>query len=215
MLVVIGVGISALSNGQSMLIWAVYWGLALLGAVPAISVASDSTAWWMHTISPISGRDDRLGRLVANMVLAVPLTLIIGGVLPLIFPTVPLGPARSAVAAFTGYCAATGAGLITSGIWLYPTKAPGASMMTSNSQGQSLVTVLTSLLNTLVISIGLAIPILLIFFVPSLYIAVPLAFLFGILLLFLGVVLGGKIIDTRRAKCLEKISSWPGHKLRL
>ncbi len=105
-----GVGFMAIMTGYSL----------------SSDVASDSTAWWVHLASGVRGWQDRLGRVVAQLVWAFPLTAVVAGLVPWI-----VGQPDKILASIGGalhlYLAGLAVASVFSALIIYPVALPGES----------------------------------------------------------------------------------------
>ncbi|MDR0782203.1 MAG: hypothetical protein LBE83_00360 [Propionibacteriaceae bacterium] len=100
----------------------------MTGYVLSADIASDATAWWIHLATGIKGWQDRLGRVLAQAVWAVPLLLVAG----IVVPSIVGGTARIPAilgAIFALYLCGIGVASIFSALIIYPVPLPGESPM--------------------------------------------------------------------------------------
>ncbi|WP_374928840.1 hypothetical protein [Kytococcus sedentarius] len=116
--------------------------LPYVGAAVALSFAMvtmqdtsyDGSAVWMHVVSGIRGRDDRLGRFLALLPVALPLV-----VLAVVVGCVLSGrwdQAWNALGVSLGLlCVGAGVGQVTSALWQFPAPQPGANQFSTPAGG--------------------------------------------------------------------------------
>ena len=188
-MVAFGLGFTALMTGFSL----------------STDVAFDSTAWWIHLASGVRGWQDRLGRVVGEAVWAIPLLLIIGIAVPLIMDA----PGRivTCLAAMASlYLCSLGVSSVCSGLIIYPVALPGESplKMKTGMMGSQML----SQMGCMVVSgiVGVPICVWAIFATGwQAWVALLVAIVWGIGILALGVVLGGRIMDSRGPAILQTL----------
>jgi ABC-2 type transport system permease protein len=89
-------------------------------------VASDSTAWWIHLASGVRGWQDRLGRILAQVMWMLPLVILVGVVVPLFVFDARVVP-NVLGAMLVLYGAGLGVSAIFSALIIYPVALPGES----------------------------------------------------------------------------------------
>lgn len=191
---------------------------ALVGITAGITLQYDSTAYWIHVASGISGRADRLGRTLGSLALLAGIPALTS----LIFGVVFRLGAEMAFALFTveilfaagGYSAA----LLIGSQWVYPVQPPGASPLSSKGTGQFWTTMLLTFTQMVACVILIAIPLGLGLWC---YFGAPEALIFALIgcllwaigLVILAIVVAGRILDASSVEILTKMSAWPGHKV--
>ena len=175
-------------------------------------ISYDNTAFSLHLLAPVPGWADRLGRVVAMLIVTTPLLLIVTA----------LWLARvqrwDALPAMLGVCLALllcGAGLVSvvSARYTYPTPPPGASPL-KTPQGFTLLNLVVQFV-TMGLIVVLALPSIVALFVflgsgAALWgwIAVAVALAEGAALLWIGVRLGGKWLDARGPEMLQEVAGY-------
>lgn len=177
--------------------------------------AYDSTAIWMSISAGVRGRDDRLGRLVAYLLWALPALLLVtlGALIlssswsdaPALFGTV-----------FAVFGGGVGFSLAISGAMAYPVQPPGVSPFSTTGSGAFGYTMLlqtAAAIATMVLALPTVIIGLLGLFVATWWGWIALALGVGTLVAapWLGVRIGGRYLDQRAPKLLFSISGWDGH----
>lgn len=116
--------------------------LPYVGAAVALSFAMvtmqdtsyDGSALWTHVVSGIRGRDDRLGRFLAVLPVALPLVLV--AVLVGCALSGRWDQAWNAVGVCLGLlCVGAGVGQVTSALWQFPAPQPGANQFSTPAGG--------------------------------------------------------------------------------
>ena len=97
------------------------------------SVSYDNTAFSLHVLSPLRGRDDRLGRALGYSVLMVPVVVIMTFAVCLIHGAVGMYPAVLLHQLGT-YAAALGVGLYADTLLSPPAPAPGSNPLKTPKQ---------------------------------------------------------------------------------
>ena len=192
---------------------ALIWVGPILGVLLALAiytdVSYDNTAFALHVASGVSGRDDRLGRVVALATFAVPVTLAVGvicvgvaGRWDLLLPMLGL----SIGALLTGF----GVSSVASGAFLVQVPAPGENPFKSKPGGGmglmlSMFATWTVLGLLMVPEVVLAIIALVtgnqVFGVLSIVVGLVL----GGILTVVGINVGGRILDRRGPELLAKL----------
>ena len=194
-------------------LWALPLFVSLLMAY-AISadVSYDNTAFSLHVLAPVSGRADRLGRVVALLIVAVPLVLL-SIVLWLV------GVQRwDALPAVVGVCVGIllgGAGVVSivSARYTYPTPPPGASPMKTPQGFTILNLVVQFVIMGLMALLALPAGILLIVYLVTgaavwCWLALAVGLVEGFVVLWIGVRSGGKWLDARGPELLQEVAAY-------
>lgn len=184
-------------------------GVLLLTAVSvAAEINYDGPALWMSITAGVTGRDDRLGRMLALLVLEVPMALVIGVVFLMISKQGQLAPSLFG-ATLGALLASSAVGCVVGAIWQYPVPPPGANAF-ARSSGGGMTGLLSSLVNmggSLVVSAPFLVTAVMARWTPWLgWLSLALALVLGPLLLWGGIVLGGRILDRRWPEVLAMIS---------
>ncbi|HWH98095.1 MAG TPA: transporter, partial [Pseudolysinimonas sp.] len=172
-------------------------------------VSYDNTAFALHLATGVSGRDDRLGRVIALAIFSVPVTIVVGvicvgvaGRWDLLLPILGL----SVGALLTGF----GVSSVASGAFIVQVPAPGENPFKSKPGGG--FGLMLSMLGTWTV-LGLLM-------IPELVLAIIALVtgnqLFGVLSIVVGLVLGGiltvvginvggRLLDRRGPELLAKL----------
>ena len=198
-------------SGFSMWLLPLMIALLMSYAISA-DVSYDNTAFSLHLLAPVPGRADRLGRVVAMLVVATPLVA-----LGLVLWLVRLQQWH-ALPAMLGACAALllgGAGVVSvvSARYTYPTPPPGASPMKTPQGFTILNLVLQFVLMGFMLLLALP-PIVLLFVhlgtgaaVWS-WVALAVGVVEGLVLLGIGVRVGGTWLDGRGPELLQEVAGY-------
>jgi len=188
-IVAFGLGMTALLTGFSL----------------STDVAFDSTAWWIHLASGVKGWQDRLGRVIGEAVWAIPLLLVIGIVVPVIMDAPGrIVPVLAAMASL--YLSSLGVSSVCSALIIYPVALPGESplKMKTGMMGSQML----SQMGCMIVSglLGLPVCVWAIFATGwQAWVALLVAVVWGAGILILGVVLGGKVMDSRGPAILQTL----------
>lgn len=211
-LAVVGVVMSAQLGDVWMLLGLGPFVAWMLGFGIAADLSYDSTAFAQHVTSGVRGLDDRLGRAVAVLVFALPLTLLAAGIPPLLTGgaatvLVCLGLSLGMLLVGVGISSVTSAWLI------YPVPQPGESPFATpqGSAGRSLVVQFASWL----VMVALMIPELMLWIVwlitSGTWAAAALllvALAKGLLVLWWGIRSGARIFDRRLPEIYQQVRTY-------
>lgn len=196
-----------------------WWTLLLLGPLTAFSmgwaisadVSYDSTAFWLHVVTGVPGRADRLGRVVAVSVIAVPLMLVylVGSVWYLDrWDTLP---AAAGVTLGT-YLTALGVSSVASARFVYPVPKHGESAF-ATPQGATTATLLVQTAGAAVLAaltlphVGLGIASLVTGNVALGWATLVVGVALGTVLLVVGVRIGSRVYDARSTDLMEQVTA--------
>ncbi|RLY95207.1 hypothetical protein EAE32_05860 [Kocuria tytonicola] len=213
MIPALSAGLWFLGGDSGFAMWVLPMMIALLMAY-AISadISYDNTAFSLHLLASVPGRADRLGRVVAMLVVATPLVAL-GLVLWLVW--LQQWPALPAMA---GVCAALllgGGGVVSvvSARYTYPTPPPGASPM-KTPQGFTVLNLLLQFV-LMALMVLLALPPLVLLFVHLgtgaavwSWAALAVGLAEGAILLWTGVRVGGKWLEARGPELLQEVAGY-------
>ncbi|MDD9206197.1 hypothetical protein PU560_06905 [Georgenia sp. 10Sc9-8] len=200
--------------------WAPLVTAPLLGAFAGWTVhndtAMDSTAYWMHLTTGISGRHDRLGRMLGAalwMVPAVTLVAVLGAGWSGRWDLLPatLGTGLGLLGAGLAVSAVASAALV------YPVQPPGSSPFSSSGLSGHvgltlLAQALTSVVATVLSGPVLVLGVLALAVDPRWgWAALTLGLVGGAGLLAGGVVYGGRVLDSRGPLLLGTMRGWSKH----
>ena len=200
---------------------------AVLLAAPALAallcgwglhndLAFDSTALWTQVSASVRGRDDRLGRLAAAALWQGPIIAVlalVGGAWTGLWHALPAVGGLSAAI----YGCALAWSSLTSALLPYEANAPGDSPMKSRTSGTAFLAALVQMVGMGVICLAAA-PVVAGFTAAALAGAWDWGWpllaggaLWGAGAAWAGVVVGGRLLDSRGVRILTAIRSWPGH----
>jgi ABC-2 type transport system permease protein len=189
------------------------WVGPILAVLLALSiytdVSYDNTAFALHVSSGVSGRDDRLGRVVALATFAVPVTLVVGivcvgvaGRWDLLLPMLGL----SIGALLTGF----GVASVASGAFLVQVPAPGENPFKSKPGGG--MGLMLSMFATWSILALLVIPELVLSLIALVtgnqlfgVLSIVVALVLGTVLMIVGINVGGRILDRKGPELLTRL----------
>jgi len=179
----------------------------MAGYAISADVSYDSTAWWIHLATGVKGWQDRLGRLIAQATVSIPLILIVAIAVPWIISR-PDVIAATLAAMASLFLISLGLSSIFSALIIYPTALPGESplKMRTGMMGSQML----SQFGCLGISTLLALPICIwvIFATGWLaWLALGVAIIWGGALAVVGVIVGGRIMDSRGPAILATLKN--------
>ncbi|MBO9626193.1 MAG: hypothetical protein J7484_07445 [Microbacterium sp.] len=181
----------------------------LAGTIMQMALAYDNDALALHILTGVTGRSDRLGRLLGFGVIAVPLTLVLCVASCVLAGRVDLLPASLGAALGLGAVSA-GAGAWAGSFLPGRAPAPEANPFGRGSSGgvQSLIAMAVMSPITLVLgapALGFAIAAI---WNPALgWVSLACGLLIGGATIWGGAVLGGRILDRRWPQVLAEVSS--------
>ena len=200
-----------ITAGKVGLIAAVPLAAAMLGFSIAADVSYDGTAFWMHAVAPLRGRDDRWGRVLATAAVGLPAILVTGIV------AVVVADRWGLVAPVLGFslgsfAAALGVSSIASASVVVPVAAAGSSPFAAR-QGGSMAAVGTQLVGMLVLGV-LGIPGLVLTILAATTgslllgaVAAIVSLAIGGAALLIGVRKGGDLLDRRAPDLMQSLRS--------
>ena len=208
-----------------MLSWGSAPPLVLAGAVIAAlmcgwglhdDLAFDSTALWQHVSAGLSGRDDRLGRVVAAALWQLPVVVVLAAAAAGASGRWDMLPAVLGLSAAVMGCAYAWSS-VTSVLLPYEANAPGESPLRSRTSGTSFIAGLVQAVGLGLIAVMSA-PVGVGLVVTAVsgrwawgWLVLVGGLLWGAGATWGGVVLGGRYLDERGSRVLATIRSWPGH----
>lgn len=183
----------------------------LIGWVISADLAYDHTAFWLHVASPLRGRQDRAGRVLASLVVGLPTSLVLA--LVSLALTGRWDAAVPVIGVTVGVLLGSlGVASAASVLVVHPVPRPGDSPFTSPPGGSGLM-MLGQMAGSLALLVLLS-PAVVLGIVAVLRGGVALAasstllgLLLGAALLVGGVRLGGRVYDRRPARLLAKVMS--------
>ncbi|ASR53840.1 hypothetical protein [Cellulomonas sp. PSBB021] len=172
-------------------------------------VSYDGSAFWMHVSAGVRGVVDRLGRVVASGIIAVPLVTTIVVVTAAVTDRLDAVPALLGAAAgvmLTSY----GGASIVSALFVQPVQQPGENPFQTR-QGASMATVLSQTAGWALVLVAASPPALLAWFAVSRssaalgWAALALGVVLGAVWLTVGVRVGGRLLDRRAPVLLQRV----------
>ena len=174
-------------------------GLTAMMAGYALSadLASDSTAWWIHLVSGVKGWQDRLGRVLADLVWAAPLIVVVTVAMMAVLGHVGRLPGALG-ASLVLYLTALGVSSVASALIVYPVALPGESPLKTKTgmMGSQML----SQFGCMLVSGLLALPVCVWAVMAGGWqgwLVLLVGVVWGLAVLAAGVVLGGRIMDSR------------------
>lgn len=184
---------------------------SLVGALPSY----DSTAFWVLVSCGISGRHERLGRLLGSALVQVPLITGAGFVCSYFF-----GYSLEQGFAFTLftlclYAATAALSLLLSTTWVYPVQPPGASPLSTKGTGNITVSMFLQFAS-LFGSVLVTLPVLVMFILANVgmvpfWASALVSGVWTVLLFVATPFVAGPLWEKNCVKVLSQIRSWPGH----
>jgi ABC-2 type transport system permease protein len=182
---------------EPMLAFGLVFAALMAGYCLSYDVANDSTAWWIHLASGVKGWQDRLGRILGQMVWALPLLIILGVAVP-VLRSGGSGIAATIGSMLTAYFCGLSLASIFSALVIYPVPLPGESplKMRTGMMGSQIL----SQFGSLFAAVLLAAPVSISAFLASEsqgWLILLVGLIWGTIVLVAGVIIGGKILDAR------------------
>lgn len=184
----------------------------LLGFSISADVAYDHSAFCLHLLTGLRGRDDRLGRVIGLLLVSVPLLAVILAGSALLADAGHLLPGLVGVT-LLGLLAGAGVSSVLSARYTYPVPLPGDSPM-KTPPGFTLLNVLVQMATMLVIVL-LTLPALAPLILQGItgqglwgWFALAIGAVLGPVLCWLGIVLGGRWLEARGPELLQQVSSY-------
>ena len=192
----------------------VYFSTISVGYYIMYSVSYDNTAFSLHVLSPLRGRDDRLGRALGYSVLMVPVVVIMTFAVCLIHGVVGMYPAVLLHQLGT-YAAALGVGLYADTLLSPPAPAPGSNPLKTPKQTDGMAKNLLTMV-VMLICMAATIPAFICVFIYTfgshepifLWVGGIIQMVVGGILLALGVVIGGKSYDRNSHAMLQRVAKF-------
>ncbi|GGC91924.1 hypothetical protein GCM10011512_18770 [Tersicoccus solisilvae] len=183
----------------------------LLGWSISADISYDNTAFWLHVASGLPGTADRWGRVIACLVIAVPLLAVV------VLAPVAISGRWDVLAPLAGASAGvllTGLGLasVVSARWVYAVPAPGESPFKS-PQGAGMLPMIVQFAGMGVLAV-LCLPALALFAVALVggsalagWLALLVGPVLGVVFLLLGVRIGGRWYDRRTPELYAQVAA--------
>lgn len=203
-------GLSALQDGAQALMAGPFAGLTAC-TIACYLTAYDNSAFSLHLLAPLTGRQDRWGRALGVLGVYLPATLVVSAACTALAGFPEQVPANLGVS--LGFCLiGTGVGAVASALWAAPVPPPGASPFKRAGGGAGSGAKMGMLLAALVcLALNLpAIILYLVSLVPGLgwlgWVALAVGLGLGLAVLGLGVRLGARRYDARAPELLAQVS---------
>ena len=178
------------------------WGLSA-------DVSYDGSAFWMHVSAGVRGWVDRLGRVLASAVVAVPLVVVITVVTAVLQDRVDALPAL--LGAAVGILLTTyGGASIVSALFVQPVQQPGDNPF-QTKQGASMATMLSQMAGCTIVLVAALPPAALAVFAVTRssavlgWAALVVGLVLGAVWLTVGVRVGGRLLDRRAPVLLQRV----------
>lgn len=209
----LGLGIWAGVSEQS------WWVLLLLAPLTAFSmgwsisadVSYDSTAFWLHVVTAVPGRADRLGRAVAVSVIAAPLLVVSLLGVSWYLDRWDTLPAVAGVTVGT-YLTALGVSSVVSARFVYPVPKHGEGAF-ATPQGSTMATMAIQTGGSLVLAalclphVGLAVAAVVTGSAALGWATLVVGTALGVTLLVVGVRTGSRLFESRSAGLMEQVTA--------
>ncbi len=199
-------------SGRGMLLAAAPLVALVLGWSISADVAYDGTAFWTHVSTPLEGRADRAGRMIAAALIGVPVVLVLVTVSVGVAGRWDVLPALLGASLGLLLTAYGGASVVSARV-VYPVAKPEENPFTAQ-QGGSMAAVVSQLLGWGAV-LGLSLPELVLGGVAAGIHSVPLgvvALVVGIgcgtVVAVLGIRVGGRALDAGAPDLLERMVSF-------
>lgn len=185
---------------------------ALLGAGLAADLSYDGSAVWQHVSAGVTGRDDRLGRVLSiGLVYGPVLGVLMGLGLALTsqWHLLPLQLRLTLGVALVGL----GVGSVVGALWQWPAPPPGTNPFSSGNSGglPSLLSFSVASLATAVLSLPVVALAVGAIWVPWLgWLALPVGVGIGVVALVAGITYGGRLLDRRWPEVLAAVGERTG-----
>ena len=177
----------------------------MAGYVLSADVASDASVWWIHLSTGIKGWQDRLGRIIAQASWTLPLIILGGSLVSVIVGSMDRIPAvLGAMVAL--YLTGAAAAAVFSALIIYPVALPGESplRMKTGMMGSQMLSQFGCL--TAGSLLGLPVAIWAIFATGwQAWLVLVTGLLWGGAMLAVGIILGGRIMDSRGSAILQSL----------
>lgn len=181
----------------------------MLGWIISADVAYDHTAFWLHVVTGVPGRADRLGRVIAAGLVGVPVTAIFS--VGAAWYTGRWDDLPAVVGASFGVLlTALGLSSVVSARFVYPVPKPGDGPF-STPQGSAVANLTIQTGGWLVLAllvlpeVGLAIAAVATGNLTLGWVACVTGLVLGSVVLVVGVRLGGRVYDVRSAELMQQV----------
>lgn len=205
-------GGNELATQGSAMEWVMIFIPLLLGFTCGVHVSYDSTAFWMHVSSGISGKHDRWGRFLGSLPVSIPLLLGVGAVTG--YFSNSLSPAAWIVILCAVFFIATGLSSTFTGYFSIGAQPPGTNPLSSKGTGNIFASMLVMSalgIGTMVLTAPIAIPYLIWTTAAAEVVISVAALVWSVIVLVVGLAIGARVFDRGQVHLLKLIRSWPGH----
>ena len=189
----------------SMIGFGLAFGALMTGYILCADIASDASAWWLHLTCSVKGWQDRLGRIIAQAVWAVPLIVLSAIVIPIFLDNPARIPTTLGVMV-TLYLTGAASAAVFSALIIFPVPLPGESplRMKTGMMGSQMLAQFGCLSAGGLLGLPIAI-----WAISATdwqaWLVLVIGVLWGAAALFGGIILGGRIMDTRGSTILQTL----------
>lgn len=200
------------SSGGGLLVAAAPFVAVMLSYSISGDISYDHSAFSLHLLTGVSGRDDRAGRVLGMLMIGAPLTLLALFAAAALTGTWSLLPALAGTS-LLGLLGGAGASSVLSARYTYPVPLPGDSPM-KTPQGYTVLNVALQFAVMVLIAalmLPAAIPLLLQLLTGQMlwgWIGLAAGLVLGPALCWAGIVLGGRWLDARGPELLQQVCAY-------
>ncbi|MEL4358141.1 MULTISPECIES: hypothetical protein [unclassified Luteococcus] len=203
-----GSGEDSMISGRGILFPAIFSMLLLGSLAVAQEISYDGSALWMHISAGVSGRADRLGRLLAAGWILLPIALLIDVVLMAVSDGWALAP-ELVGGTLGSLLVGAAVGTVTGAFWQVPQPPPGQNAFSRGEGGGAagILLSLVSMLATGLLALPFIIPLFLTASRPWLgWLLLGAAPVYGLALLAGSVVWGGRVLERSWPEVLKQVT---------
>ena len=187
----------------------------VIGANIGANMQYDSTGAWVPIAAGMTGREDRLGRLLGSLAIVTPVILVASGAACVIMGKSVLDIVYTLCLCILFLTASSGIATVVGSRWVYPVQQPGASPLSTRGAGAGMVAMWATsaaMLGGLLVALpgwlalmfttGTGIPFI---------IAVVVSLAWSAAIIAISVVWGGRLWDRYKVEMLTTMKSWAGN----
>ena len=192
-----------------------YFAPIVIGANIGANMQYDSTGAWVPIAAGMTGREDRLGRLLGSLAIVAPVILVASGAACVIMGKSVLDIVYTLCLCILFLTASSGIATVVGSRWVYPVQQPGASPLSTRGAGAGMVAMWATsaaMLGGLLVALpgwlalifttGTGIPFI---------IAVVASLAWSVAIIAVSVVWGGRLWDRYKVEMLTTMKSWAGN----
>ena len=192
-----------------------YFAPIVIGANIGANMQYDSTGAWVPIAAGMTGREDRLGRLLGSLAIVAPVILVASGAACVIMGKSVLDIVYTLCLCILFLTASSGIATVVGSRWVYPVQQPGASPLSTRGAGAGMVAMWATsaaMLGGLLVALpgwlalifttGTGIPFI---------IAVVVSLAWSVAVIAVSVVWGGRLWDRYKVEMLTTMKSWAGN----